>query len=176
MSVDVQPVKDQQLISPDGTLLAPLIDGIVLRRLPPIEDKRGDVVEIYNPAWNIHPAAMVYAYQSSLRPGAIKGWIKHALQDDRLFISHGVMRWALYDDRPDSPTYQLVNDLTLSERNRALLIIPQGVYHAVQNIGQTDAFFVNLPTRPYNHHDPDKYRLPIRNDLIPFDFDDGPGW
>jgi dTDP-4-dehydrorhamnose 3,5-epimerase len=34
----------------------------------------------------------------------------------------------------------------------------------------------NLPTWPYDHADPDKYRLPIKNDLIPFDFDDGPGW
>jgi dTDP-4-dehydrorhamnose 3,5-epimerase len=35
---------------------------------------------------------------------------------------------------------------------------------------------INLPTCPYDHADPDKYRLPIKNELIPFDFDDGPGW
>jgi len=39
-----------------------------------------------------------------------------------------------------------------------------------------DAYFVNLPTRPYAHDDPDKYRLPPRNDLIPFAFDERPGW
>ena len=56
------------------------------------------------------------------------------------------------------------------------MIIPRGVYHAVQNIGTTEALFVNMPTRPYNHGDPDKFRLPLKNDLIPFDFGDASGW
>ena len=47
---------------------------------------------------------------------------------------------------------------------------------AVKNIGNTDAYFVNMPTRPYSHEDPDKYRLPLRNDRIPYAFDDGQGW
>jgi len=63
----------------------------------------------------------------------------------------------------------------VSERNRALVVFPQGVYHAIQNIGESEATFVNMPTRAYDHADPDKYRLPIRNDLIPYAFDDGPG-
>jgi dTDP-4-dehydrorhamnose 3,5-epimerase len=87
-----------------------------------------------------------------------------------------VVRWALYDHRPESPTYKLLNIFTFSERNRALLVIPRGVFHAVQNIGQTEAMVISLPTRLYDHADPDKYRLPIKNDLIPFAFDDGPGW
>jgi dTDP-4-dehydrorhamnose 3,5-epimerase len=63
-----------------------------------------------------------------------------------------------------------------SERAPALLVIPRGVYHAVRNIGTTDAIFVNMPTRAYDHGDPDKLRLPLKNGVIPFDFDDGPGW
>jgi dTDP-4-dehydrorhamnose 3,5-epimerase-like enzyme len=73
-------------------------------------------------------------------------------------------------------TYKLLNVFTFSDRNRAILIIPRGVYHAVQNIGQTEAIMINLPTCPYDHDDPGKYRLPIKNDLIPFDFDDSLGW
>lgn len=50
------------------------------------------------------------------------------------------------------------------------------MYHAIQNIGRDEAFFVNMPTEPYNHEDPDKYRLPLKNDLIPFAFEDDAGW
>jgi dTDP-4-dehydrorhamnose 3,5-epimerase len=57
-----------------------------------------------------------------------------------------------------------------------LFVIPQGVWHAVKNIGLTDGYFINLPTRAYVHEDPDKYRLPLRNERIPFAFDDTPGW
>ncbi|MSP14779.1 MAG: dTDP-4-dehydrorhamnose 3,5-epimerase [Chloroflexi bacterium] len=174
--ITARPVKDRQTVTPDGQDVHPRIDGVVIRRAPPVEDKRGEIVEVYNPAWGLHPQPLVYVYQSTLRPGAIKGWIVHEKQDDRLFMVSGFMRWALFDNRPESATYKLLNVFTFSERNRALLVIPQGVFHGVQNIGATEAIFINMPTRPYNHADPDKLRLPIKNDLIPFDFDDGPGW
>ncbi len=176
MASGAEPVKDRQTVSPEGEPVERLIAGVVLRHARPHEDKRGEVVEIFNPAWGIHPDPLVYAYQIVLRPGAIKGWVVHQLQDDRLFLSSGIVRWGLYDARPDSPTHGQLNLLTFSERNRALLIIPRGVFHAVENIGTVEAVFINLPTAPYNHADPDKYRLPLKNDLIPFAFDDDRGW
>jgi dTDP-4-dehydrorhamnose 3,5-epimerase len=97
-------------------------------------------------------------------------------QDDRLFVSQGTIRFGLYDDRPESPTHKMLNIFTVSERNRALIVIPRRVYHGLQNVGNTEAVFINMPSRPYNHVDPDKYRLPLKNDLIPFAFDDDIGW
>jgi dTDP-4-dehydrorhamnose 3,5-epimerase len=101
--------------------------------------------------------------------------VLHKLQDDRLFFVSGVVRVALFDDRPDSPTYRMLNVFVMSDRNRGLAIIPKGVFHALKNIGTENACFINLPTRPYNHVDPDKYRLPVKNQLIPFAFEDGSG-
>ena len=46
---------------------------------------------------------------------------------------------------------------------------------AVQNVGDVDALFVNLPTRPYRHENPDKYRLPLDTDRIPFRLDERAG-
>jgi dTDP-4-dehydrorhamnose 3,5-epimerase len=171
-----EPRKDAPSVNADGATLAPLIDGVVVRYQRPIEDRRGEVVEVYRPSWGVHDDPLVYVYQVRLRPGAIKGWAIHEHQDDRLFFVTGTVRWGLYDDRSGSPTRGLVNDLVFSERNAALLIVPRGVYHAVRNIGTTDAIFINMPTRPYEHEAPDKLRLPLKNALIPFDFDDGPGW
>jgi len=171
-----RPRKDAPTVTAEGEPLAPLIDGVVVRYQRPIEDRRGEVVEVYRPAWGIHPDPLVYVYQIRLRPGAIKGWVIHEHQDDRLFLVSGVVRWALYDARDGSPTRGRLNDLVFSERAAALLVIPRGVYHAVRNIGTADAIFVNMPTRAYDHADPDKLRLPLDNDVIPFDFDDGPGW
>lgn len=80
----------------------------------------------------------------------------------------------LYDLRETSPTHGLVNELHLTERNRALLVIPPFVAHAVQNVGAGEALFVNMPTLPYNHSDPDKYRIDKAD--IPYNFDRGAGW
>lgn len=169
-------VKDKQTVTSDGEPVGPTIHDVLMRRLRAIEDKRGDITEMFNPAWGLSPEPMVFAYQVTIRPGAVRGWEMHKQQFDRIFISQGSMRWALYDYRPDSPTYKMLNVFVVSELNRTLMIVPPGVIHAVQNIGQKDAMFANFPTRPYDHQNPDKYRFPLKNDVIPFNFDDGPGW
>jgi dTDP-4-dehydrorhamnose 3,5-epimerase len=171
----IAPVKDDQTVSSQGIAVAKRIAGVVVDRRTLHEDERGELVEIYNPAWGIHASPMVYAYFVSIRPGKVKGWVLHNRQDDRIFFFRGVVRVALYDSREDSATYKMLNVLVMSERSRGLLIIPRGVYHALKNIGTEDALFMNLPTRAYDHADPDKYRLSVTNDLIPFSFDDGPG-
>ena len=170
------PVKDEQSVTPDGHSLRQLIDGVVVRHQAPVEDERGEICEIYNPAWGVLDAPIVYVYQTSIRPGRAKGWVVHMDQDDRLFISRGTIRFGLYDDRPESTTYKMLNVFTISDRNRALIVIPRRVYHGLQNVGDTEAVFINMPTQPYNHANPDKYRLPLKNDLIPFAFDDDIGW
>jgi hypothetical protein len=43
----------------------------------------------------------------------------------------------------------------------------------VQNVGTSEAFFINLPTRPYDYADPDKYRIPVDSGKIPYSFDSG---
>jgi dTDP-4-dehydrorhamnose 3,5-epimerase len=162
--------KDPQLATPEGEIVGPRIHGMAFRRLPPLEDERGDVTELFRPAWGIHRDPLVYVYRVSLRPGAVKGWVLHRKQDDRIAVVDGVMTWAFFDHREESPTYRLLSVLTFSERNRTLFTIPAGVFHAVKNVGQGDAAFINMPNRAYDHADPDKYRLPLRNDVIPFDF------
>jgi dTDP-4-dehydrorhamnose 3,5-epimerase len=163
-------VKDRQTVTPEGVRTEPRIAGVVVRPAVTHVDERGELCEIYNPAWGIHESPMVYAYQSMIRPGKVKGWVVHHLQDDRLFVSLGTFRFVLYDARAGSPTQGAINEIFLSERNRAMIIIPRGVYHALQNVGKTDAYFINLPTRAYDHSDPDKYRLPLDTDLIPYRF------
>jgi dTDP-4-dehydrorhamnose 3,5-epimerase len=92
----------------------------------------------------------------------------HLDQNDRLFLHSGVLRVVLYDARTDSETHGCLNVLHFGEHDRALVRIPAGVWHAVLNVGEREGAFVNLPSRPYRHDDPDKYRLPPDNDVIPY--------
>jgi dTDP-4-dehydrorhamnose 3,5-epimerase len=164
------PQKDPQSVTRDGERVAPLIDGVRVRRAVTHPDERGTVCELFNPAWDFHPDPLVYVYQVTIRPGQVKGWVVHRLQDDRIFLSQGTMKAVLFDDRELSPTYGMVNEVFLDHHSRGLLVIPKGVYHAVQNVGSDDLLFINMPTRAYNHADPDKYRLPLNNDRIPYRF------
>ena len=172
----IDPIRDRQTVTPAGQRTDALIDGVVVRRIAPQEDERGEICEIFDPRWNVLPAPLVYVYQATVRPGYVKGWIVHREQDDRLFVAIGRVRIVLYDDRPESPTHRMLNVFTITERNRALVVIPHNVYHAVQNVGECEAVYVNMPSEPYKHEAPDKLRLPLKNDLIPFDFGDACGW
>lgn len=164
---EAQAEKDRQTVDAEWRSVAERIEGVVVKRLTTLPDHRGTVCEIYRPEWGIHPDPLVFVYQITIRPGRIKGWQMHKKQDDRLFISSGTVQVVLYDDREDSPTQGEVNELFFGEENRALFVIPAGVYHAIRNVDVKDAVLVNVPTRPYDYEDPDKYRLPLENDLIP---------
>jgi dTDP-4-dehydrorhamnose 3,5-epimerase len=162
--------KDRQTVTPDGAPVRELIEDVRVRPANTIPDERGTICEMYNPAWGFTEEPLVYVYQTTIRPGQIKGWVLHLEQDDRLFFSYGHVKVVLYDVRPDSPSHGRINELFFGEQNRALLRIPRGVFHALQNVGQDDCVFVNMPTKPYNHADPDKYRLPLDTDEIPYAF------
>ena len=174
--VSSKPKKDLQTVTASGDLVADFIEGVVIRYTRTHPDERGDLSEIYNPAWGLLDAPLVYVYQVTVRPGKIRGWVVHEKQDDRLFVSLGTLKIVLYDAREDSSTAGMVNEYHLSEWNRGVVTIPRGVYHAIQNVGDKLGLFINMPTEPYNHQDPDKHRLPPNNDQIPYRFEDRLGW
>jgi dTDP-4-dehydrorhamnose 3,5-epimerase len=41
---------------------------------------------------------------------------------------------------------------------------------------RSNAVLINFPTMPYDHANPDKYRLPLDTKLIPHSFGDTKGW
>jgi dTDP-4-dehydrorhamnose 3,5-epimerase len=159
-----------QTVTERSEPIGDLIDGVVRRSSITHPDERGTLTEIFNPVWDFSDDPLVYVYQVTIRPGQIKGFVLHRAYSDRLFFSLGTLKVVLYDDREDSPTRGMLNELFFSEENRGHLVIPPNVWHAVQNVGSTDALFVNCPSKPYNHADPDKWAMPEDSDLIPYSF------
>jgi dTDP-4-dehydrorhamnose 3,5-epimerase len=170
------PKQDVQTVTVDGQQIQKLIDGVSIQPSITHLDDRGTLCEIFTPHRAPHPAPVVYVYQFTIRPGKIKGWHAHRLHDDRIFISQGHVKVVLYDSRTDSPTFSMINEIYRSEFSRDLMVIPAFVYHAHQNVGTTDALFISMPSRAYDHQSPDVYRFPIGSDQIPYRFDDRKGW
>ncbi len=167
-----EPVKDRATVTPQGAPLARRIEGVVVRSAVTHTDDRGTLCEILRPDWGFHPAPFTYVYQFTIRPGMVKGWHIHQLHDDRIFLSAGEAKVVLFDARTDSLTFGMLNEIFRSELERDIMVIPSGVYHAHQNIGTKDALFISMPTRAYDHADPDVFRLPVNNDIIPYHFGD----
>ena len=158
-------VQDRATVTAAGERLEQLIDGVITRRAVVQSDQRGTVTEIFSFAWGFTDDPLVHVYEVTVHPGQKKGWVVHRAQDDRLFFADGSAKLVLYDARPDSPTKGMVNELFGGTVNRMLVRIPAGVVHAVANVGPDTVRFVNCPTEPYNHEQPDKVRLPA--DAVP---------
>jgi dTDP-4-dehydrorhamnose 3,5-epimerase len=170
------PKKDPASVTATSEPLATLPHGVTFRRAITHVDGRGSVCELFDPRWQWHPDPLLFVYMFTIRPGMVKGWGLHKLHEDRYFVQLGEMEAVLYDARPDSPTGGQVSQVVLSEYDRRLMNIPAGIWHANRNIGNKDVVVVNFPTRPYEHGDPDKYRLPLDTDQIPYMFENARGW
>ncbi len=162
--------RDHASVNAAGVPLRQLPHGMQVRPLKVHEDDRGEVMEMLDVRWQWHPDPVPFTYYFTIRPGWAKGWGMHLKHEDRYCLLRGVSRLVLFDSRTDSPTHGLVSEIILSERTHQIVNIPAGVWHADQNIGETEVLVINFPTICYDHADPDKYRLPLHTDLIPYKF------
>ena len=64
------PQLDTPTVTSDGTSLKPLIDGVIVRYQRPVEDRRGEIVEVYRESWGISDAPHGDGNQVRVRPGA----------------------------------------------------------------------------------------------------------
>ncbi len=167
---DSTPRRRPSVATREGEWKTPRIDGLVFRRLPPLEDERGEVTEIFRADWGFDDAPVTQIYRVTLRPGVVKAWNLHEHQADRIAVMEGALRWAFYDARSGSETAGNLVVRTFSERHRHLFVIPPGIWHGCENVGAVDAAFINLPTRAYDHDRPDKLALPVENGVVPFAF------
>ncbi|OGK08670.1 MAG: dTDP-4-dehydrorhamnose 3,5-epimerase [Candidatus Riflebacteria bacterium RBG_13_59_9] len=144
-----------------------MISGVVLRKLSPICDERGFLMEIQRVDWESF-AGFGQAYITTAYPGIIKAWHAHRDQTDNFCVLRGMAKVVLYDGREDSSTKGEINEFFFGESNFGLLTIPPQVMHGFKNIGTDAVVILNLPNRLYNYEGPDEIRLPFDTDEIPY--------
>lgn len=146
-----------------------LIDGVQVKQLKWITDERGKLMEILRCDDSAFEK-FGQVYVTTCYPGVVKAWHYHQHQADNMSVIKGMARIALCDQREGSATYGLVNDFFIGEDNPVLIHIPERVLHGFKAYGTEPAFIVNTVTQPYNHQEPDEFRIdPFEND-IPYDW------
>lgn len=164
-------VKDAQSITARWDPLATcLIAGVQLREVKHVPKGNGSLTEIYRKDWRLDDLPVEQVFQVEVAPGGISAWHAHQHTTDRLFVTHGLMRIALYDGRKCSPTFGLVNEFKLGALRPALVVVPPQVWHGVQNIGSEPCCLLNLVDQAYCYEDPDHWRIPHDTPAIPFCF------
>lgn len=113
-------------------------------------DERGWLAELFRHddlKEEFYPAM---AYISSTLPGITRGPHEHVEQADLFcFIGPSNFKIRLWDNRPDSETFNHVMTLFVGEDNPKAVLVPKGVAHAYRNIGATSGIVINCPNRLY---------------------------
>ena len=161
--------KDRQLVRSDWSPLDPIgIEGVVAKQITNVITNDGYLTEIWRKDWELDDLPVGQVFQRIMAPRGGSGWHAHEVTTDRLFCAWGRVHVGLYDARLDSPTHGAVHDFRLGAERPAVIVVPPGIWHAVRNIGDHPAVYLNVVDVAYDYEDPDHFRIPIDSPLIPF--------
>lgn len=152
-----------------------LIEGVKTRKLKPIFDERGFLMEILRSDWHEFEK-FGQVYLTVCKPGFAKAWHYHKKQADNFVCVKENALVVLYDSRDDSKTKGLINEFVIGEKNNMLLQIPPLVLHGFMAKGKRPAYIVNVPTKTYDYNEPDEFRLPFDDIFIPYKWKAKKGW
>ena len=146
-----------------------LIEGIAARSGRVIPDQRGRLGEIMR-ADDPWFEKFGQVYFTTTYPGVVKAWHYHKIQTDHFYVVKGLIKVALYDERKDSSTHGVVNEVYLGEHRPGQIRIPPGVQHGWMCVSDTEAYIVNIVSEMYNRSSPDEYRTDPHDNHIPYDW------
>jgi dTDP-4-dehydrorhamnose 3,5-epimerase len=162
--------KDRQTVNARWTPASlRLIDGVEIHEVLNVPKSNGFLTEILRGDW-LENRRVDQVFQVVLEPDTISAWHAHESTTDRIFISYGLVRIALYDNREGSPTQGLVNDFRFGTVRPALVVVPPRVWHGLHNISSGVGIVLNLVDRAYAYEDPDHWRIPYGDPRFPVSF------
>jgi dTDP-4-dehydrorhamnose 3,5-epimerase len=147
------------------------IEGVAVREVRHlVKAGGGRLTELFRADWGVDEGAVEQVFEVCLHPREISAWHAHRFTRDRLFVTHGAARIVLYDARAGSRTHRRLNEFRFGVDRPALLLVPPGVWHGVQNLTDAETRVLNLVDNAYSYEDPDHWRLPPDTPRIPYAF------
>ncbi len=128
------------------------IDGLMITSLNIIENNDGNIRHIIKKG-DVGYIDFGEAYFSSINKDSIKAWKKHKKMTCNLVVPFGYVRFVMYDDRMDSQSKGIFNEVTLSEENYNRLTIPPGIWFGFQSIKPLTSTIINIANIK---HDPNE--------------------
>jgi dTDP-4-dehydrorhamnose 3,5-epimerase len=149
-----------------------MIEGVVLKELVTHTDERGFFRELICVSDDFFKEGFGQWSHSFMFAGVIKAWHVHKVQVDWWYVVSGVLKVALHDIRPESPTHRETMELMLGDNQAAVVLrIPPGVAHGCKVIsGPAHLFYTT--SRVYDPSD--EGRIPYDDPGIGYNWLKGP--
>jgi dTDP-4-dehydrorhamnose 3,5-epimerase len=151
-------------MSEDYNLMAKISD-IKCHNLKKISDHRGMVMHMLRSDAK-HFSKFGEIYFSQIKKDAIKAWKIHSYMTQNIAVPIGEIKLVCYDNRFDSPSFGVVDEIYVGEENFILVTLPPNIWYGFQCISHIDALIVNCADMV---HDPNEMQRKQENDLsIPY--------
>ncbi len=149
-----------------------MIQGVETKELITHHDDRGFFREVIRASDPIFPEGFGQWSHTVSYQGVAKAWHIHQRQVDWWYCAVGIIKAALYDARPDSPTYRELEELLMGEGQRPLVLrIPPGVAHGYRVLsGPAHVFYIVS----HEYDGTDEGRIPHDDAEIGYDWTAGP--
>jgi dTDP-4-dehydrorhamnose 3,5-epimerase len=126
------------------------IEGIIISPLTRNTDRRGWLMELFRQDDLAAAYYPVMGYISMTHAGVTRGPHEHTDQVDLFgFLGPSTFKVYMWDNRKHSPTFGNKQVVVAGENDPKSILIPAGVVHAYQNIGNVLGMVANFPNRLY---------------------------
>lgn len=125
------------------------IEGVIIKPLKQIPDERGKIMHMLR-ADDAEFEKFGEIYFSMVYPGVVKGWHLHKSMTLNYAVISGMIKLVLCDQRENSPTKGIVQEIFLGEDNYCLVKVPKGIINGFKGIGPKPAIVANCATEPHN--------------------------
>ena len=129
-----------------------MIEGVIVTPLKQISNDKGDIYHAMKSSDNGY-VSFGEAYFSTVYYKEIKGWKKHREMVLNLIVPIGIVKFVIYDDRSNSPTYNEFNEFVIGLDNYCRLTVPPGLWVSFQGAGRDTNMLLNLASII---HDPEE--------------------
>ncbi len=149
------------------------IVGVTIKELVSHPDDRGFFREICRNTDPIFEGGVFGQWShSKMQRGVVKAWHYHHVQTDWWYVPLGQVQTVLFDNRPESSTYQVKLVIEMGEGgNEVLVRIPPGVLHGCRVMSDfAHLFYITSHT-----YDPNEEgRIPYDSELVGHDWGENP--
>jgi dTDP-4-dehydrorhamnose 3,5-epimerase len=140
------------------------IEGVVVLPRRKIPDERGTILHGIRVDELLNSFGEVYF--KKLYPGGVNGWHVHEKLELNYLCLIGMVKLVLYDMRPQSSTFEYLQELFIGEDNHCLVHIPAGIANGTKSLTAPFALFCNIasmahdPAIKYQRIDPHSGQIP----------------
>jgi dTDP-4-dehydrorhamnose 3,5-epimerase len=121
-----------------------MIKGVIIKELVTYSDERGFFREVIRGTDGFFSEGFGQCSHSLVYAGVVKAWHYHNTQTQWTYAACGLLKVALHDCRPDSPTFRETMEFLIGENQVAqVYCMPPGVAHGYRCIsGPAHVFYI----------------------------------